>query len=206
MITAIDGFAGAGGWDIAAARLGIRSLGVEIMRAAIRTRSANGMRTIYRDVWSGLFHPHLVPPHEMKISSPPCQTFSIAGSGAGRDALDDVLQAIDDRRYTDPHRLFELTTLLDPRTALVLTPLAHIWAHRPRLIALEQVPEVLPVWQAIAAVLRALGYSVWTGVLRAEQYGVPQAARQQSVRWGVRVHLRSTMSQTDRDAERRRVA
>lgn len=176
-ITAVDHFAGAGGWSVAAARLGILEYGTEIMREAIQTRSSNGFRTIYRNVWSGLFHPELVPPHRLKISSPPCQTFSMAGNGEGRDALSDVLTAIDDRRWASAGRLFELTELLDPRTALVLTPLAHIWAHRPELVALEQVPEVLPVWNAIGTVLRGLGYSVWTGILRSEQFGVPQTRK-----------------------------
>ena len=175
-IVAVDHFAGMG-WGVAAHRLGIREFGVEIMREAIRTRSANGMRTIYRDVWSGLFHPWLIPLHRLYIASPPCQTFSMAGNGEGRAALRDVLTAIDDRRWADPAALFALTEQMDPRTALVLTPLAHIWAHRPELVALEQVPEVLPVWHVIARVLRTLGYSAWSGILRAEQYGVPQTRK-----------------------------
>lgn len=175
-ITAVDHFAGVG-WGVACHALGIREYGVEKAKEAIWSRSANGMRTIYRDVWSGLFRPWLVPSHGLYIASPPCQTFSMAGNGEGREALDDVLTAIDDRRWTDAESLFALTEIMDPRTALVLTPLAHIWTHRPELIALEQVPEVLPVWHAIAAVLRTLGYSVWTGILRAEQYGVPQTRK-----------------------------
>lgn len=175
-ITAVDHFAGLG-WGVACHALGIREYGVEKAKEAIWSRSANEMRTIYRDVWSGLFHPSLVPAHRLYIASPPCQTFSMAGNGEGREALDDVLTAIDDRRWTDAESLFELTEIMDPRTALVLTPLAHVWAHRPVLVALEQVPEVLPVWHAIAAVLRTLGYSVWTGILRAEQFGVPQTRK-----------------------------
>lgn len=173
---AVDHFAGLG-WGVACQRLGVREYGVEIAPSAIRMRSANGMRTIYRDVWSGLFRPDLVPEHDLYIASPPCQTFSMAGKGEGRKALDDVQQAIFERRFEDPAALHDLTETLDPRTALVLTPLAHIWAHRPRLIALEQVPEVLPVWHAYAAVLRSIGYSVWAGILRAEQYGVPQTRK-----------------------------
>ncbi len=173
---AVDHFAGTG-WGVACQRIGIREFGAEKMPAAIRTRSANGMRTIYRDVWSGLFHPWLVPPHRMYIASPPCTTFSLAGTGEGRRSLDDVMQAIDDRRFTDPMRLVELGEMLDPRTALVLTPLAHIWAHRPELVALEQVPPVLPVWQAVGRVLRSMGYSVWAGILRSEMFGVPQTRR-----------------------------
>ncbi|QEA30410.1 DNA cytosine methyltransferase [Microbacterium sp. CBA3102] len=173
---AVDHFAGVG-WGVAAHRLDIREYGVDNAGSLIRIRSANSMRTIYRDVWSGLFHPWLVPNHRLYIASPPCQTFSMAGHGEGRAALDDVLTAIDEERWKDAASLHGLTEHMDPRTALVLTPLAHIWAHRPELVALEQVPEVLPVWHAIARVLRTFGYSVWAGILRAEQYGVPQTRK-----------------------------
>lgn len=175
-IAAVDHFAGLG-WGVACERLGIREYGVEIAPSAIRMRSANGMRTIYRDVWSGLFNSELVPEHEMYIASPPCQTFSMAGKGEGRKALDDVLGLVNARAYSSGWMLEHSTRNLDPRTALVLTPLAHIWQHRPRLVALEQVPEVLPVWHAYATVLRSIGYSVWAGILRAEQYGVPQTRK-----------------------------
>ncbi|MFD5599199.1 DNA cytosine methyltransferase [Leucobacter sp. NPDC058333] len=175
--TALDVFAGVG-WGVACNWLGIREYGVEIAPSAIRLRTANGMRTIYRDVWSGLFHPiELVPQHDLYIASPPCQTFSMAGKGDGRKALNDVLDAIARETYIYPGLLHHLTQTLDPRTALVLTPLAHIHRHRPRLVALEQVPEVLPIWNAYAAVLRSYGYSVWTGIMRAEQYGVPQTRK-----------------------------
>lgn len=172
-LTAVDAFAGVG-WGVACERLGIREYGADNAASVIRTRSANGMRTIYRDVWAGLFEPSLVPSHRMHIASPPCQTFSMAGGGEGRQALDDVLTAIDDESWKAPAALHALGERMDPRTALVLTPLAHIWAHRPELVALEQVPPVLPIWLRIAQVLRTLGYSVWSGILHAEQYGVPQ--------------------------------
>lgn len=175
-IIAVDHFAGLG-WGVACERLGIREYGVEIAPSAIRMRSANRMRTIYRDVWTGLFNSEMVPEHDLYIASPPCQTFSIAGRGEGRKALDDVLGLIDRRAYTSGWLLEYSARNLDPRTALVLTPLAHIWQHRPRLVALEQVPAVLPVWHAYAAVLRSIGYSVWAGNLQAEQYGVPQTRK-----------------------------
>lgn len=62
----------------------------------------------------------------------------------------------------------------DPRTGLVLEPLR--WARwlRPRWIALEQVPDVLPIWRASAHYLDTLGYTTWAGVLNAANYGVPQ--------------------------------
>jgi DNA (cytosine-5)-methyltransferase 1 len=49
--------------------------------------------------------------------------------------------------------------------------------HPFRWIALEQVPGVLPVWEAYAGVLRDAGYSVVTSVVSAEQYGVPQTRK-----------------------------
>lgn len=173
---ALDLFAGSG-WGVACKWLGIHENGVEIMPEAVATRKAAGMKTIYRDVWDGLLDPSMVPDHDLHISSPPCQTFSAAGNGAGRRALSDVLAAIVEGLHEDPRRLFELTERLDPKTALVLTPLAHVFRDRPRFVALEQVPSVLPVWHACAEVMRTWGYSVEVAVLNAEQYGVPQTRR-----------------------------
>lgn len=36
---------------------------------------------------------------------------------------------------------------------------------------MEEVPDVLPLWRQYAAVLRAWGFSVWTGILNAADYG-----------------------------------
>jgi DNA (cytosine-5)-methyltransferase 1 len=41
-------------------------------------------------------------------------------------------------------------------------------------VAFEQVPSVLPLWEVYAEELRRLGWSVWSGVLNAANYGVPQ--------------------------------
>jgi DNA (cytosine-5)-methyltransferase 1 len=115
--------------------------------------------------------------YDMLIASPPCQTFSMAGNGAGRAALDEVIEAIKIGAFKDPAALRAFGEKHDMRTALVLTPLAHVWRDRPRLVALEQVPTVLPVWEACAEVMRELGYSVKVAVLNAEQYGVPQTRK-----------------------------
>jgi DNA (cytosine-5)-methyltransferase 1 len=56
----------------------------------------------------------------------------------------------------------------------VVEPFRFALALRPRWIALEQVPHVLPLWEVIATILANDGYGVWTGVLEAERYGVPQ--------------------------------
>lgn len=175
METIDDLFAGAGGWDVAAASLGIHARGVENMKAAVQTREAAGLTTIHDDVWT--FEPD--GKATGLIASPPCQTFSQAGKGAGRKALDDVLTGIRQRDWLSIERLRKLGEKVgDERTALVLTPL-HFALTNPayRWLAWEQVPTVLPVWEACAERLRVHGWSAWAGILNAEQYGVPQTRR-----------------------------
>lgn len=118
-----------------------------------------------------------VPDYDLLIASPPCQTFSMAGGGAGRKALDDVLGLIDEKAYRSVEGLRAFGESHDPRTALVLTPLAHVYRDLPRYVVFEQVPPVLPVWERCAEEMRAWGYSVWTGNLQAEMYGVPQTRK-----------------------------
>lgn len=178
VLVALDLFAGTG-WGVACRRLGIIEHGVENMPAALATREANGMSTAYEDVWDGLTHPTIVPGHNVQIASPPCQSFSMAGAGAGRRALDDVLRLLEEGVYKRPSDLRDLTRAadFDDKTALVLTPLAYAYQWRPTFIAWEQVPAVLPVWEAAARELRTIGYSVAVAILNAEQYGVPQTRR-----------------------------
>jgi DNA (cytosine-5)-methyltransferase 1 len=196
-IVALDLFAGHG-WGVACQWLGIEEHGVEIMKGAQATRAANGMSTVYSDVWDGLEANRLLTPaeaaervrvlgklergealtgYDLLIASPPCQTFSMAGGGAGRRALDEVVGLVDSGAYRDVAKLREFGETHDPRTALVLTPLAHVYRDLPRYVVLEQVPPVLPVWKRMATELEEWGYSTWTGVLNAEQYGVPQTRK-----------------------------
>ena len=184
----VDLFAGPGGWSVAAQRLGLREIGIEYDKAAHMTRRAAGFATIRDDVrrWG----PANFPNATGLIASPPCQTFSMAGKGAGRAALDNVLQAIHAMRVAHENgmpladwlQISDQEHLLDwsdERTSLVLEPLR--WAleaaeqGRPfRWLAFEQVPTVLPVWVGMSEALRAVGYSVAVGKLSSEQYGVPQ--------------------------------
>ena len=171
----LDLFAGSG-WGVALQQLDVPEYGVEIMKEAIETRRINGMETVYTDAWDIDLAAAL--DFDTMIASPSCQSFSMAGKGSGRKALDDVLKAIEDRRFESMDELRRLAEEVgDERTAHVLIPLAYIHRYRPIYVALEQVPTVMPVWRAYAEVLEGWGYSVWTDVMHAEQYGVPQTRK-----------------------------
>lgn len=172
----IDLFAGPGGWDVAARNLDLAVAGVENDSAAIKTRLANGLGAVVADVRN--VDPLLWNTPGL-IASPPCQTFSKAGKGSGRAAIDTIAEAIVSMQIVNvvPYHLFE-----DVRTGLVLEPLHWILERHQvgnpfRWIALEQVPTVLPVWQMYATALMDMGYRVALGNVSAEEYGVPQTRK-----------------------------
>lgn len=172
---AFDLFAGSG-WGVACQRLGITEYGVENMPGAIETRRINGMETVFEDVWDGLTDPSIVPKHNILIASPPCQTFSVAGKRHGTSERETVISLVS--RVAEGESLDSLRAgLSDERTALVLSPLEYALTHRPEYIVWEQVPSVIPIWEACADVLRKQGYHVDTGVLNTADYGVPQSRR-----------------------------
>ena len=147
----IDLFAGLGGWDHAARELGLDPLGIEWNADACATREAVGLRTLQADI--AALDPADFAPCEGLIASPPCQDFSVAGKGAGRDG--DRGQLVDEvMRWTD--------------------------ALRPRWVACEQVPPVLPIWREFAHRMEGWGYRTWCGLLSSERYGVPQT-RQRAI-------------------------
>ncbi len=171
---AVDLFRGAGGWSEACDSLGVEDHGVECMREANETARQAGHKWLHDDVWT--FEPE--KDFEGLIASPPCPTFSQAGSGKGRLELDRLRAAIAFGDWRSMTTLRELVGHVgDPRTALVLTPLHFWWRLQPEWVAWEQVPTVLPVWEACASVMREHGYNTWTGNLHAEQYGVPQTRK-----------------------------
>lgn len=169
----LDLFAGPGGWDVAAKRLGLDPIGIEWDTSACETREVAGHPTIRNDVAE--LKPDTFEGVDGLIASPPCQAFSPSGKGEGRRALPVYERAIEDwLRGIPPARADLDAACGDPRGHLVLEPLRWVLALRPRWIACEQVKPVAPLWDAMAVALRTLGYSAASGVLRAEQFGVPQ--------------------------------
>ena len=193
----IGGCGGPGGWAEGGRAPGIREVGLEIDAAACATRRAAGHLTVRCDV--SRFPVRQLAGKVWGVSfSPPCTTFSAAGDQAG-NALTEMLAALtrdmfagQDTRAAyrevmgaeltrsewgaDMDEALRAAKIAKAVTsaALVVEPARFIRAGQPEWVALEQVPAVLPLWQVYAVELRRMGYSAWTGVLNAADYGVPQ--------------------------------
>ena len=83
-----------------------------------------------------------------------------------------IAQTLDDVA-TAPQRAAETVE----GAALTAEPARWIAATRPRWVAMEQVPAVLPLWKVYVAELQRMGYSAWCGILNAADYGVPQTRK-----------------------------
>ncbi len=175
----VDLFAGPGGLDVAARWLEVPAVGIEWDGNACATRRQAGLETVQGDVRD--HGPHEFPHATVLTGGPPCQTYTLAGSGGGRRALDQVLEFMA-RMVEGEDVATDLAALDDERTGLVLQPLrwaleAHHLGRPYETIVLEQVPAVLPVWKAMEEVLQGIGYKTTSDVLHAEEYGVPQTRR-----------------------------
>ncbi|MGW5267288.1 DNA cytosine methyltransferase [Rhodococcus sp. NPDC003994] len=176
----LDLFAGPGGTDTGIRDTGFDGelLGIEWDTAACNTARAAGHDRLQEDI--ALLDPRDFRGYSGLAASPPCQGFSTAGKGLGRQDAESLLAAIGDVRTgadVTAAILMLNSSMADPRSTLALQPLRWALTLTPSWLAWEQVPAVLPIWEACAAVLRRVGYTVDTGILNAEQYGVPQTRR-----------------------------
>jgi DNA (cytosine-5)-methyltransferase 1 len=171
----LDLFAGPGGWSegrrLAGATLPM--VGLEHDHNACVTAVRAGHWRVQADVATYPTAP-FVGKVRGGIFSPPCPSFSTAGSGAGKDDVPNVLHLIAD--YASGRTPGEYKWH-DERSALTAQPMRYITALKPRWIACEQVPPVLPIWKYMAERLRGMGYRTWCGILSAEEYGVPQTRK-----------------------------
>ena len=151
--------------------------GIELDEDAVATQRAAGMVCEQADItkrnpqdygWSWVNEP---TGHIHLHASPPCQTFSTAGKGDGRKHLDTLSMAV--RDILSGGEVGDDIDLSDvpEGSLLVLEPARWISALLPDSISMEQVRSVLPIWEAYADGLEALGYDTWTALLYSEQYG-----------------------------------
>ena len=176
----IDLFAGPGGWSVPLQHFGIRDVGLEWDEWACRTRAAAGLLTIRTDVAmypAGIFAGRT----RGFIASPPCQAWSMAGKRLGLVDQPLVHQAVADLAAGRDTREKLLGACRDERSLLAAEPMRYLRAlasaGEPDWVAMEEVPDVLPLWKQYAAILRSWGFSAWTGILNSADYGVPQTRK-----------------------------
>ena len=173
----VDLFAGAGGWDEAARHLQLGPVaGIELDPLAGATRTAAGHATIRADVAvypTGPFAGRVTG----LIASPPCQPFSVAASHRARGDLLTVAACARGLARGTGTRDLDVTRVADPRAILAAEPVRWVRDLRPAWVALEQVPAVLPLWEAFASIFRGWGYATWAGILDGADYGLGQRRR-----------------------------
>ncbi|MFF4767450.1 DNA cytosine methyltransferase [Streptomyces sp. NPDC001255] len=176
----LDLFAGPGGWSHALSLLGHRDIGLEWDEWACKTRAAAGQLTIRTDVAAYPVQPWVGRTTGL-IASPPCQAWSMAGKRLGRLDQPLVHEAVAALAAGRDIRARLLPACRDDRSLLAAEPMRYLHALQsvgePEWVAMEEVPDVLPLWRQYADILRRWGFSVWCGILNAADYGVPQTRK-----------------------------
>lgn len=154
--TAVSLFTGAGGLDVGFGQAGFETVWAnELSQDACATFALHHGEGIIRcgDLHDYIHELDQVPTPDVLIGGPPCQGFSVAG-------------------YMD---------LNDPRSELVFTYMKVLKRLKPRAFVLENVKALAalakfrPIRERLMREARAAGYHVDLFVLRASDYGVPQA-------------------------------
>ena len=151
MITAIDSFAGAGGFTTGAKLAGVNVVwAANHWPAAVAAHSENHPETAHICQDMHLANWMKVPPHELHLASPCC-----GGHGKARGK---------EKPWHDASR------------ATAWAVLSGLEFHRPPLAIIENVPEFLnwtlyPSW---SDAMQRLGYTLSPHILNAADSGVPQ--------------------------------
>lgn len=177
--TIVDLFAGPRGWSEGLRLLGLTDVGLEWDSAACKTAHAAGHPVIQCDVAQYPTAPFAGRITGL-IASPPCQAWSRAGKRGGLADQPLVHQAVHDLAHGRDSRAELLAQCKDERSLLAAEPMRWLYDLRPEWVCMEEVPDVLPLWKQYALYLQQWGYSTWTGVLNAADYGVPQT-RQRAI-------------------------
>ncbi|MFS4103824.1 DNA cytosine methyltransferase [Streptomyces sp. PD-S100-1] len=172
----VELFRGPGGWAEGLRMLGLADVGLEWDTAACRTAHAAGHATIQTDVAA---YPTAPFAGRVKglIASPPCQAWSRAGKRGGLKDQPLVTQTVHDLAHGRDNRTQARAACKDERSLLAAEPMRWLYDLRPEWVCMEEVPDVLPLWKQYALYLQQWGYSTWTGVLNAADYGVPQTRK-----------------------------
>jgi len=170
-----DLFAGIG-WAVAAKSLRLQEHGWDWDEDVVRTRTVNGFITMGRDVREVY---GAVGRYDLEIGSPPCERFTSSGHGDGTQARDEIVRIV--LAMKEPADIYRAIIDLDrhhEKIGLVLEPF-RVLLENPyaRAAVWEQVPPVLPIWQAIGKKLADWGWSVSVKTVNASWYGVPQDRR-----------------------------
>lgn len=173
----IDLYAGVDGWSH-----GEDAVGIELDANCVATRRAAGLKTIQADVAAldpsaigkSIAEHFEVERLDFQTASAPCTPFSTAGRGYGR--ADREMLAEEALRIAAGKDMAE-REWNDERSPLTLEPLRWALALEPTWIAWEQVQAVLDLWVVCGKILKRRGWSVWTGLVDANDYGVPQTRK-----------------------------
>ena len=162
-------FAGPGGACAGIeAATGHKPLGLEWDDDALATREAAGHRSCKDDLAAAPIHRgHL----EGLWASPPCPAFSATGNRRGIGDIERLCETVTSSWKPVP------LDLDHPDSWLIYRSVQWLWETKPNWAVFEQVPAILPVWEAAAHGLETVGYSTWAGILNAASFGVPQIRR-----------------------------